>query len=351
MNHRCWACLVFGLWLGAGCASSGPAGRSEGELHASSDTASEPLLSRVEQLTNPSMGFERAGEAYFSPDGSRIIFQAVPQGREGYQIYVMSLGDRRPRMVSTGRGECTCAYFRPDGRKIIFASSHLDPGLAATRPAEQKGGYRLGERRYVWKFNRHMDIFEADPDGSNLRRLTDADGYDAEGAYGPDGRQIAFTSQRTGDLDIWLMNADGSDARQITRAKGYDGGPFISPDGRRIVFRADRRGDDLLQLFVIDIDGKNERQLTDNRFVNWGPYWHPGGRSIAYATSRHGHDNYEVYLMNVETGAEMRVANTPGFDGLPVFSNDGKRLMWTSKRGPDQTPQIFIADFTLPRGW
>jgi TolB protein len=309
--------------------------------------AREPLLSNIEQLTTPAMGFEKAGEAYFSPDMRQIIFQAAPTGREHYQMYVMSLSDRRPRMVSTGRGECTCGYFRPDGQKIIFASSHLGPESA---PAEHEG-YHVGQRKYVWNFNAHMDIFEANPDGMDLRRITDAPGYDAEGAYSSDGRQIAFTSQRTGDLEIWLMNGDGSNPRQITHATGYDGGPFISPDGKRIIFRADRRGDDLLQLFVVGIDGQNERQLTNNQDVNWGPYWYPNGKSIVYATSRHGHQNYELYLMNIETGAECRVTNTPGFDGLPAFSPNGKKLMWTSKRGPDQTSEIFMADFKLPSGF
>lgn len=335
--------MFVGAWFmclaGCGTADGPPIEQGPGE---------EQYLTRVRQLTSPAMGFERAGEAYFSPDGRRIIFQAVPAGREGYQIYVLSLGDRRPRRVSTGRGECTCAYFRPDGRKIIFASSHLDPDLDRPVPASQPPGFRVGQRRYVWNFNPHMDIFEADPDGSNLRRLTDAPGYDAEGAYDRAGRLIAFTSQRGGDLDIWIMNADGSQPRQVTRAKGYDGGPFISPDGRRIVFRADRRGDDKLQLFVIDADGRNERQLTDDDFVNWGPYWHPDGVHILYATSRHGHENYELYLMNVDTGRLWRITFTEGFDGLPSFSADGRRVLWTSKRGPDGTSQVFMADFSMP---
>src|SRR5438445_6340222 len=87
------------------------------------------ILKNVTQLTFPSMGFEKAGEAYFSPDGKSIVFQAVPTGQEQYQIYLMDLQTKRARMVSPGKGACTCAYFRPDGKKIIFASSHSDPHL------------------------------------------------------------------------------------------------------------------------------------------------------------------------------------------------------------------------------
>ena len=316
----------------------------------SSSSKEQQFLRNVEQLTTPAMGFGRAGEAYFSPDMRHIIFQAAPDATTGYQMYVMPLavGNRKPHRVSTGQGECTCGYFRPDGKKILFASSHLGPEDPA---ASDEAKYQAKGRRYAWNFNPHMDIFESDRDGSNLRRITTADGYDAEGAYGPDGRQIAFASNRTGDLEIWIMNADGSDARQLTHAPGYDGGPFISPDGKRIIFRADRRGDDKLQIFVIDIDGANERQLTDDDAVNWGPYWHPNSRSVIYATSRHGHHNYELYLLNIDNGDEQRITFTPGFDGLPVFSPDGLKLMWTSKRGPDNTSQVFMADFTLPAGF
>ena len=93
-------------------------------------------------------------------------------------------------------------------------------------------------------------------------------------------------------------------------------------------------------------EGTAERALTQNEFVNWGPYWHPDGTHIIYATSKHGHANYELYLMNVDTGAEERITYHEGFDGLPVFSPDGKRLMWTSSgRTADRKSQLFIADF------
>lgn len=307
-------------------------------------------LSNIRQVTFESMGIGSVGEAYFSPDDSMIIFQAGPD-QEHYQIYTLKLEPgARPRMVSTGRGTCTCAYFHPTLPKIMFASTHLgvdrrhhkpEPGVVETpRYQRSTGG------RYRWNFDPDMDIFIADLDGGNLQRLTDTPGYDAECAWGPDGRHIVFASNRTGDMEIYIMDADGSNVRRLTHRPGYDGGPFISPDGKRIIFRGDPRGDDHLQIFMMNIDGTNEVQLTDNDAVNFAPYWHPDGRHVIFATSLHGHYNYELYLIDVETRQLERITYCPSQDVLPVFSHDGRKIMWTSKgRGEAKTSQVFIADF------
>src|SRR6185369_6675392 len=100
--------------------------------------------------------------------------------------------------------------------------------------------------RYVWPIFRTYDIFSARPDGSDLRRLTETDGYDAEGTISPDGKKIVFTSMRDGDLELYTMNIDGSGVNRITHAPGYDGGAFFSADSRRLCFRASRpQGKDL----------------------------------------------------------------------------------------------------------
>ena len=308
-------------------------------------------LSNIRQLT---FGFTRAGEGYFSPDGKTIIYQAVPPGQNDYQIYTQALTEgARPKLVSTGKGKCTCAFFHPDGKSLLFGSSHLDPALSEEAPKDTANpkpktpAYSRTER-YRWDFDPSMDIFTADLDGKNLKRLTDAPGYDAEGSYSPDAKSIIFTSFRDGDAEIYIMNADGSKPRRITHSKGYDGGPFFSPDGKRIIYRSDRKGNDLLQIYINNVEGTAERALTNNDAVNWGPFFHPDGKHIVYSTSLHGHDNYEVYLMNVDTGEQERVTFTKGFDGLPVFSPDGKKMMWTAKgRSADNTSQLCIADFSL----
>ena len=272
----------------------------------------------------------------------------------------MDLASGKYRRVSPGVGKTTCSYFSPDGKKIIFASSHLDPDAKKHYAVEywiaaRRRSRAARRRRYAWDFDPHMDIFEANPDGSGLKRLTDTPGYNAEGSYSPDGKQIVFCSNRSGadNLELYIMDADGKNVRKLTNApKCYNGGPFFSPDGKRVIFRSDRKKKDHLQLYVINADGTGERALTDDlNWVYWAPYWYPDGKHIVYTAADHavaGRPNYDLYWMDVDTGKKARLTFAPGADVLPVFSADGKKLMWTSTRDGRQPAQLYIADFVPP---
>ena len=154
------------------------------------------LLTHVRQLT---FAGRRAGEGYFSADGLRMIFQSEREpGNPFFQIYLMDLGSGNVRRVSPGYGKTTCSWIHPSGRKVLFASTHEDP-QARQKQADELHRRREGPpRRYSWDYDKNFDIYEYDLAGGPYRNLTHTRGYDAEGSWSPDGRLIAFASNRRG---------------------------------------------------------------------------------------------------------------------------------------------------------
>jgi Tol biopolymer transport system component len=204
---------------------------------------------------------------------------------------------------------------------------------------------------YVWPIYSTFEIVQADPNGENVRPLTNSPGYDAEATWCHQGGKIIFTSSRDGDLELYEMNEDGSGVRRLTNTPGYDGGAFYSADCKEIVWRASRPTgaafDEFrsllqkglvrptkLELFVMNADGTNPRQVTNNGAANFAPYFHPDGKRIIYSSNAgdpRGRE-FDIFLVSKSGGEPERVTITPGFDGFPMFSPDGQWLVWASNR-------------------
>ncbi|MEK6580654.1 MAG: peptidase M28, partial [Bdellovibrionota bacterium] len=236
----------------------------------------ESHLANVQQLT---FGGKNA-EGYFSPDGTKIIFQSNRPLKEGnpvrgcYQIYVMDIATREIDLLSTGAGGTTCSYLMNDGKHFIYSSTHEVSEECPTDPH--------GTERYQWAIH-PFDIFQGTLDGKTVGRLTNNLGYDAEATVSPDGETIVFTSLRNDDLDLYLMNKSGENVRKLTSDYGYDGGAFFSPDGKKLVYRAShpKTRDEIdhyrellsrnlvepneMQIFTINVDGSGKSQVTHNQ--------------------------------------------------------------------------------------
>ena len=329
-----------------------PAGAQDGagRLH----DPREIHLAEVRQLT---FGGENA-EAYWSPDGSELIFQSTrpPYGCD--QIFRLSLDEgAETTLVSTGTGRTTCAYFSADGGQVIYSSTHLGSTECPPVPDRSQG--------YVWPLYETYDLFSAKPDGSDLARLTTEPGYDAEATVCPLDGSIVFTSTRDGDLELYRMNADGSAVRRLTETPGYDGGAFFSRDCTKIVWRASRPqpGKELddyrrlldqglvrpgkLEIFVADADGSNPRQVTDLGAASFAPYFFPAADRIIFSSNHASEGGREFDLWAVDPdGANLeRITYTEGFDGFPMFSPDGKHLVFGSNRNqgkPGET-DVYVA--------
>jgi Tol biopolymer transport system component len=321
------------------------------------------LLTNVRQVTFVGV---RAGEGYFSPDGTFMVFQSEREPTNPFfQIYLMDLRNGKTRRVSPGYGKATCAWIHPSQEKILFASTHEDPQVHAKQQAERDQRAAGKTRRYAWDFDEQFELFETDLYGRQQKNLTKTRGYDAEGVWSPDGKQIVFASNRhayseplsddkstllvqnpSAFIDLYLMSADGTSVRRLTDAEGYDGGPFFSADGRFIVWRRFTADGTSAEIFIMNADGTGQRQITRLGALSWAPYFHPSGDYVIFTTNLHGAENFELYLVDSAGNSRpVRVTYAEGFDGLPVFTPDGERLAWTSTRTPQRQSQIFFADW------
>ena len=331
-------------------------GENRSSVAQSSDLAlpQEKHLRNIKQLT---FGGENA-EAYFSSDGKKLIFQSTREGHECDQIYTMNIDGSDVKMISTGDGRTTCSYFFPGDKRILYSSTHLGGKQCPPRPDFSQG--------YVWAVYDTFDIFTANPDGSNLKQLTDVGGYDAETTINRRGK-LVFTSKRSGDLDVYTMDADGRNVKRLTYELGYDGGPFWSYDGKQIVYRAyhpqsEKEKSDyiallkqnlirptVLDIWVMNADGSNKRQVTNLNKASFAPYFFPDGKRVIFASNvadPKGRD-FDLYMINTDGTGLERITFNPTFDGFPMFSPDGKKLVFVSNRNdakPGDT-NIFIADW------
>lgn len=318
--------------------------------------ALEVRLRNVRQLT---FGGQNA-EAYWSVDGTKIVWQSTQPEFPDEQIFVMDADGGNKTLVSTGLGRCTCGYFSPDGKYVYFSSTHR-----TARGKQPPVDHSLG---YVWMVNPAFDLYRRDLRTEELEMVLALPGYLAETTIAGDGQYMTFTSDFEGDLEIYRARLDGFGVRRLTHEFGYDGGPFASWDGSQIVYRraplemseveraeysrllADhivRPG--LMEIWIMDAYGFGKRQVTRLGGANFAPFLHPDGKLIVFASNheaKRGRE-FELYTVLVDGTGLERVTFTDDFDGFPMFSRNGKRILWASNRHGSVSGEtnIFVADW------
>jgi Tol biopolymer transport system component len=256
------------------------------------------------------------GLASWRADGRKIAFQSDrvtatnPNGR--FQIFVMNADGSDPTQITfTDLNNNDNPAWSPDGRKIVFVR-HMnmvpedpDPGV---------------DNHDVWTMN---------ADGSNQRNLTNNPAEDLEPSWSPDGKRLAFTSDRTGSNEVYTSSPNGSMLRQLTFTPGFDGAANWSPDSRMLVFDTERDGNG--EIYTMRADGSHPVNVTRNPATELVSGWSPDGRKLAFSSNRDASDehpdNFEVYTMRADGRRQVNRTKNPAMD----FFGD-----WQPLRGHDR---------------
>jgi TolB protein len=230
----------------------------------------------------------------WSPDGEKIAFTSYRRGLP--DIEIVSRIDRRPYTFDRAGGNTITPAWSPDGSRIAFATS------------------RDGS---------DMEIYVADWNGKNLRRLTVSKAVDVSPVWSPTGREIAFTSDRSGSPQIYVMDVEGTNVRRLLDEGGHAVNPSWSSDGQRIAFAWQRSRTSNFDIYIHDLATGRNVQITQNAGNNEKPTWAPDGRHIAFESSRTG--SRQIFSMLLD-GTKVRQLTNTGNNTGPAWSGFNKEI-------------------------
>lgn len=284
--------------------------------------------------------------AIATPFGNRI---GVVSGESGYKyqiwdIYVMNIdGSERIKITDSPNDDDVPPFWSPDGKMLCVYFSERS----------------------------QSDWYIVNADGTDRRRLTQGQRVRIAPQWGPDSERLLLTYSTEqiwsppGDTTrygiypekIYMASLDSSELKQLTTGVYNDKFPVWSPDGRKIAFFSNR-GDanrpiyQIYEIYVMNADGSEQKRLTQLEFDiddddNIGLLslsWSPDSKKLAFAYSHsHFQQTADIYTINAD-GSELRKLTQNGLNALPAWSAEGKKIAYISVRSGDEEIDLYVVD-------
>jgi Tol biopolymer transport system component/DNA-binding winged helix-turn-helix (wHTH) protein len=305
----------------------------------------------VHQLTQPPPLSEDGGPA-FSPDGNRLLFVRTPDTGSSSEIMAVSIGGGEPTLITSEHNRILGPpQWSFDARSVIFASDRGSHPALWRVSAEARGpaveindsgwypsvshrGFRLAYQRIT----RSLSIWQMDLSVHGKQEthvLLPATSETDQGPgpqFSPDGKKLAYMSDRSGTMEIWVSDRDGSNPFQLT-AIGDAGTPRWSPDSQAVVFDARARGE--RTVYVVNLQSGAPRALMPDNNENVCPSWSQDGKWIYFASNR-THD-WQVWKVPAEGGPPVQVTHHGGH--APLMSADGNYIYYA--KTPYSNPEVW----------
>ena len=354
-HYRNLAFTPDGNWLITTSAPSAAPGQNAGGqglfLHSTENGACRPL-------TQPPVGYDL--NPALSPDGRYLAFLRGPHLASA-DLYVVRLNPdwsaaEEPRRITSWNRFALTPVWTADGREVIMASGEYfdtrlwrvpvfasgkpsligSAGEGVCLPALAPDGRLAFSQRYkrvsIWS----LDLTASSQAGSRLRRWpASSSRIDTNPRFSPDGRRVAFGSTRTGARQIWIANSDGSDPLQLTSmAATFIDQPSWSPDASMILFRALK--DQFFEFYTVSAAGGTPRRLVRGSTGDGWPVFSADGRRIYFNSKRTG--AYQIWRMSAQGGAAVQL--TLGGGQGPRESADG-RFVYFGRTAPGGSESIW----------
>jgi Tol biopolymer transport system component len=325
----------------------------DGKTLAVMDQSAISLLSvengQRKKLTSPPTNILGDSRPVFSPDGRKLAFIRSDGGAEN--IFVVPASGGEPRQVTFDNSRIQSLRWMPDGNHLLYPSNRsgsfqlwkipesggapeqVTPvGSGPTDVTISRDGSLLAFAQTffdtnIWRFELAALSPTTAYTNGRWTQLIASSRTDDSPQYSPDGKRIAFASQRSGNEEIWVCAGDGSDARPVTQMRGPStGSPRWSPDGRELAF--DSRLFGQADIFVVKAEGGQPQRLTNDAALEVAPSWSRDGRWIYFSSMRSG--ARQIWKTPSHGGEAIQVTRDGGFDSFE--SVDGKYLYYTKSR-------------------